>query len=506
MPVPIPFEPNPTQAKFIYDLSQYTALYGGVGNGKTTAGCIKMQMLMDIFPGNMGLVGRLTYPELRDTTMREYLDVARERNGGTLEPGPYIKRWQKADMVLEMQNDSVVVFRYLENYESILSMNLGAFYVDQAEFIPEKTYLALESRLRFWGRKDGRKLKEWREWHLRKFGTEPKFTPREMGFITGNPGPGWVFERYKRNTSGLYKMYEASTSENRANLPANYEENLRRSYNADYVRRFLDGDWSVMAGMVYKSYSTDLHLVNAEETRFWKVDANGEGRLEMPAHYPVFVGMDTGQRNPTAVEGFAVDEDGNLIFYLEHYKVSAVIKEHADALKVLFEGHNVPRAETGEYIVWIDPAVSGDSDPHTGRNFKQLYAEQGIAGMNANKAVLAGIAKVEQMLAPDQTHLYPKWHPRAGQPGSPRMFIMKGYCPALQHEFPLYRWEEKRNQGDQNEIEKPRKYLDHALDAARYGIMAYFDQKAEVAPTYREPTYDEWVLQTSILGKGDGPW
>lgn len=512
MPGLVPFRPNPTQERFVYSSERFCGLYGGVGNGKSAAGCIRMLMLCDLFPRQNALVGRLTYPELRDTTMKDLLDVVRERNGGTLDEGPYVKSWQKEEKVLTLQNESLISFRYLENYESILSMNLGAFWIDQAEFVPERTYLALESRLRYWGpderdpeHPDEPTFKEkWAEWYTKKYGKPPAVMPTEFGFITGNPGPGWVFDRYKRNTTGLYTLFEAPTAENKRNLPRGYEEHLRKSYSEDYVRRFLDGDWSVNAGSVYKEYDSRLHVVDPKETTFW--DAKEE-RFSVPSYFPIFLGADHGQRNPTAMEGFAVDEDGNAIFFLEHYKTSSVIAEHAQGMKQVCEGHAVRRGDNGELFMWMDPNVSGTSDPNTGRDFRQLYYDHGIIGAVANKNVNAGIGRIEYLLKPDSTRKFPKWHPRRGEFGSPRLFIIKGMCPALETEFPLYRWEENKSGRDANERERPLKYMDHAMDASRYAIMAWFDQTAEEPQHEAVDTYSKFV-HAQMIGrdKEGGPW
>jgi hypothetical protein len=503
----VPFRPNPTQAAFVYSPHTFTAMYGGVGDGKSSAGCIKILMLADLFPGNNLLVGRLTYPELRDTTMKDVLDVVRERNGGTLEPGPYVVSWNKTTLDLVVKGGSQIHFRYLENYESILSMNLGGFWVDQAEFIPEETYLALESRLRFWGpskRSDPKTptFKErWVAQYKRTYRRDPPALPREFGFITGNPGPGWVYERYKRNPSGLYHMYEAATSENAANLPDGYEERLRASYSEDYQRRFIDGDWSLLAGAIYKTFSRSTHVVRPEETDFWVTEKDGqpiEPHLSLPAYYPRFISWDHGQRNPTSVHVSAADEDGNLIFYLEHYRSSEILSDHADAVKLMVADEPVQRGENGELLVWMDPSVAGTSDPRTGRDFRQMYLDFGIAGLVANKSVNAGIGKVAYMLNPDPTHLYPRWHPKRGQPGSPRLFIIDGRCPALVMEFPQYRWESRKPGSDVNEPEKPHKYMDHAMDDIRYNVMAYFDEKAKRPEQPKDQTYGEWVHQQML--------
>ncbi|MGW8289551.1 MAG: hypothetical protein ACWGNP_04695, partial [Candidatus Bathyarchaeia archaeon] len=66
--------PTEKQADFILATQKFSCFSGGFGNGKTYAGCLKSLMLSQ-FPGNFGLVGRLTYPELRDTTRRSFFEL-----------------------------------------------------------------------------------------------------------------------------------------------------------------------------------------------------------------------------------------------------------------------------------------------------------------------------------------------------------------------------------------------------------------------------------------------
>jgi hypothetical protein len=468
----VPFQPTPVQKEFIFSPHKYTALYGGVGNGKTTAGVMKGHYLSQAFPGNLGLVGRLTYPELRDTTQREFLEVARLLNGGTLEEGQYIKKWSKTEGLLELTNGSAVMFRYLQNYESILSLSLGWWYLDQAEFIPESTYLALESRTRYWSRT---KVDKFVKDELDRTGRQPKWLPRFFGFITGNPAPGWVYERWKMNPSKQYFMFEAPTKENASNLPADFEASLRATYPADYVKRYLDGSWDVFVGQVLPEFNQEVHVVPYDV--FSQKGCEGV-YSPPPAHWARFIGWDHGQDNPTAAIFIAVDEEGNVVVYREYYKSGSILEQHADAVKQLCIGDSVPRSADGAIITHMDPQVAGQSDPVTGRDFRQLYQGHGILGLVANKKVNAGIGRLRQLMHRDPTHKYPKWHPRAGEGDAPRMFILD-ICPNLLHEIPLYQWEKRREGSLRNEPEKPRKYLDHALDAVRYAVMAWWGDKAE---------------------------
>ncbi len=457
---------NPIQEQFVFSDELVCGYYGGIGNGKTLAGCLRALMLSDMYPGNVGLVGRLTYPELRDTTQKQMLDIVRIRNGGTLEPGPYVESYNQTSNTLVLRNKSVILFRYLENEQSILNLNLGWFYVDQAEFVKEGIFGHLLGRLRRWSQEE-----------VARFERQHGHTPRHFAFITGNPAPGWVHRRFKlgKTEDGKpldYKLYEAPTSANRDHLPKGYEDGLRASYPKAWVERYLEGSWETFSGQVYKEYSHKLHVIQP---------------FEVPAHWPRFVGWDHGKTNPTSVTWQAVDEHGYVVLYKEYYQVSAVIAEHAAAVMQLCKGDSVPRDESGKAVlVWMDPGVAGDTDPE-GRDFRQLYQELGIVGLVANKKVAAGIEKVSTLLHPDPTLPFPDWHPRGckkdargriirpAELGSPRVFIFDT-CVAHIHEIELYRYKERRMGELLNAHEEPVKYMDHAMDSWRYSSMAIFDQ------------------------------
>lgn len=466
------------QKNFVFDPAPYLGFYGGIGNGKSLAAILRALMLCDLFPGNYGLVGRLFSTELRRTTEKDFLDVVKARNGGTLEEGPYVRSYKQNPSTLVIKTyvngqpaeDSTVYFQYLESIQPILSMNLGWWYVDQAEFIPEETYLALEGRLRYWTKPRCATFKE-------KYPSLA--TPAHFGFITGNPAPGWVHSRYKKNLTGQYKLIEASTDSNQSNLPENYVSQLRANNTEEWVARYLEGSWETWAGQIYKDYQRKLHSVPI---------------MKIPSHWPRFIGWDHGTTNPTAVLFVCIDEEGNCLVYNEYYQSGHVIREHAKAVKALADGDAVPRTATGGVIVWIDPAIKGEHDPE-GRDFRQLYDEFGIHGIPANNKVKAGIQKVQLLLKPDSEHRFPKWHEKAGQLGSPRLFFMETRCPALQREIELYHWKPVKEGRLINAYEEPEKYMDHACDAMRYALMAIFEKAKPILTENKLKPFDQFVAR-----------
>lgn len=471
---------NPKQHDFIFSPAPFTGYYGGIGNGKTIGGVLKGMTLSDAFPGNVGVVARLTYQELIDTTQKEFLTFVKMRNGGTLDPGPYVERFQQGPpATLFLRNGSEIRFRYADNPDAILGATLGWFYIDQAEFVPESVYSALEGRLRLWS---PRKIKECQEAYLKLYKTPLKYTPREFGFITGNPAPGWVYKRYKLNPSGQYHLIEAGTEANAANLPPDYLAKLTATNTPEWVQRYLEGSWDVFSGQIYKQWNESLHCIQP---------------MDIPAHWPRFIGWDHGQQNATAVCFVCVDEEGNSVLYKEHYKVNPDITQHAADVKALAIGDPVRRSDDGKgIVVWMDPSTSGRAD-HDGRDFQQLYADLGIYGIGANNRVNAGIQKCQQLLMPDPKHKFPKWHPRAGQLGSPRFFVVADRCPAFLHEISLYKWKDQPDGKEENYKEQPHKYLDHMMDAWRYATMAIFESaipiKKDVIPTYAQQVHSQML-------------
>lgn len=466
------------QRQFVFDPAPYLGFYGGIGNGKSLAAILRALMLCDKFPGNYGLVGRLYSTELKRTTEKDFLDVVKARNGGTLDEGPYVQSYKQNPSTLVIKTyvdgkraeDSTIYFQYLESLQPILSMNLGWWYVDQAEFIPEETYLALEGRLRYWTKPRQKEFKA-------KY---PSLTrPGHLGFITGNPAPGWVHNRYKKNITGQYKLIEAPTDSNAANLPKNYISQLRANNSEEWVARYLEGSWETWAGQIYKDYQRKLHTVPI---------------MKIPDHWPRFLGWDHGTTNPTAVSFVAIDEEGNCIVYNEYYQSGLVIRDHAKNVLALAEGDAVPRTANGGIVVWMDPSIKGEHDAE-GRDFRQLYNDFKIHGVAANNRVKAGIQKVQLLIKPDSQHRFPRWHPNAGKLGSPRLFFMETRCPATQREIELYHWKPVKEGTIRNPYEEPEKYMDHAMDALRYAVMAIFEHAKPLQKENKLSPFDEYVAK-----------
>ncbi|MAE86742.1 MAG: PBSX family phage terminase large subunit [Flammeovirgaceae bacterium] len=339
---------NPNQARFIKDQSPVVGFYGGIGNGKTYAGILKglVRVLDKDQPPQLGMISRLTYPELRDSTQRTFFELTHMFG---LLPGIHYEYNKQENRVL-FKNGHEIVFRALDDPAKLLSINLGWFYIDQAEEVSEDVFLTLLGRLRAVN--------------------DPKC------WITGNPlGHNWVWHRFIHDPVEGNVMYNAKTEENVANLPPGYIDSLINNYNEIWVNRYLYGSWDAFAGQIYPDYSSKAHVV---------------ADRDIPHSWRRFIAIDHGRTNPTAVLWGAVDEDDNLWIYREHYQAGQDVDYHAKVI-------NAHRKE-GMYETYvIDPSTGAGKkdDPETiGNRYRQLK----VPVVGANNDVQGGIDKVTQYL------------------------------------------------------------------------------------------------------------
>ncbi len=207
------WELNPSQEKFWKSKKKFVLFSGGYGCGKSLMLTLKaIQHALD-YPNNYILMGRKTYPELRDTLLKEFFTIC---------PDSLIKDYLKAEGRVIFHNKSEIVFRHLDTIAAseIRSMNLGSAFVDQAEDIDKEVIDGLRGRLR----RDG--------------------VPDEARqiFLSCNPALTWLYAEFKQNPQPEYEVIEASTLENEKNLPPAYVEDLLK-YPDAYRRQYVYGIW-----------------------------------------------------------------------------------------------------------------------------------------------------------------------------------------------------------------------------------------------------------------------
>ncbi len=397
-----------------------------MGCAKTFCGCAESLKLLLAYKNNFGLIGRATYPELRDSTRREFLEFPVRVDGKDFKliDSPLIKSWNRSDNEVTFINDSMVVFRALEDaFDKIKSMNLGFFWEDEITEIGEDIHLALVGRLRRKG-----------VWHT--------------GFGTTNPeGHDWVWKHaiagkpvLRRWDNGTFlcegddTFLVTSTSDENPYLPYDYVPTLRKNYPPEWVKRYVDGSFDTFSGLVYGEFKDEKPCVIKP--------------FDIPKGWYRFVALDYGYRNPTAVLWFAVSPKGIAYVYDEFYSSGKLVSELAEIIK----------AKTGSAKVQMhlgDPSM-GNKNGITGRSVLDEFADAGVVIQKANNSVSAGINRVKERL-------------------KDRTLVIFSNCTNLRTELQTYKWKDLKPGAVQDGPEKPVKRGDHACDALRYGTVYLYD-------------------------------
>lgn len=205
----------PSQDIFWNAEDRYILFSGGIGCGKSFIMLLRVIFECMSQDNNYFLVGRTTYQEIHDVLIKEFMEICHPS---------WIKEYRKTPhptVVLHTFNGktSEIIFRNLDGMSKgeLLGLNLGGFAIDQAEDIPEDVFLTLKGRLRRQG-------------------------INHRVFMTSNPRLSWLFRAFKQHPEDNYRLIEASTLENKKNLPEEYVSDLLK-YPPAWIKQYVEGVW-----------------------------------------------------------------------------------------------------------------------------------------------------------------------------------------------------------------------------------------------------------------------
>lgn len=459
-----PLELKPKQDKFAFSTAEFAAYGGGVGNGKTLAGIIKTYNHCEEFPGAFFLIGRRHSTDLRDSTLKDFLE--KMQSYGKFSPGTN---------TFHFPNGSQVIFRHLDDLQSLTNMNLSGFWIDQAEEVPEEAFDYLTGRCR------------------RQRGLTGLPITKRPKYITFNPnGHDWIWRLFNehKDADGYdltdpedYKLWVATTYENRDNLPEDYIKALEQKPK-EWKDRFLYGSFDAKAGRIFDEFSPAVHVI----PKAWE--------FVIPEDWERIRAIDHGQDNPTACLWVAIDYEGNLWVYREYYRPNDSVKNHVRYISDMSIGMGASGMEPEKYSYSvIDPSTNAKTFTSSSGEYRfsvaDEYMEAGIPTVNGQNSVEAGIDRLKNYLQINPQRHHPLFRikdldsaspymkfqddftPTAQVKGSPKLFIFES-CKHLIEEFPEYQWQPLSYKliGTRNNPGKPVKRKDHALDALRYGVMS----------------------------------
>lgn len=196
------------QSRFILSKKRYPAYVAAWGTGKTTAGIGRLMRLAE-YPNNLILVGRKEFTDLKDSTIKDFED--------------YTGLKVNSQREVVMSNGTTIMFRHLEELHNIQNINLGAFWIEQAEELEnDGIFFKLHGRLR-------------------------RNVPERSGFLTANTnGHNWIYKLWKAQKDDEdYDLYEATSFDAEAHLPADTLASWRKleAKAPKVYARFVMNSW-----------------------------------------------------------------------------------------------------------------------------------------------------------------------------------------------------------------------------------------------------------------------
>lgn len=319
------------QKRFVNSTRRYLCNSGGVGSGKTYSIVLRALDLILNNPNIFGLIGAQTYPLLRDTTLREFINII---------PPQIIKQYNKTEQHFKFINGSEVIFRAFDDPTKLKSLNLGFVGIEEMTDINEEVFKMLRTRLR---------------------------QDQMPCCLFGATNPGvfgnWVYKYFIEKPINNSEVIYSISSENKF-LPSEYLADLEelKATNPEYYERMVMGKWGSLEGMIY-------NLPIAQRI---------EELPDIKKYHRVVAGLDFGFTHPMAMCIFGIREETKYLFdEVYRYKMSS-----GDTIQVVKE----KMEEYDIEIIYCDP-----SRPELIEDMQR----EGIPAEPALNAVFEGIMHVK---------------------------------------------------------------------------------------------------------------
>lgn len=403
-----------TQLAFASSREPFPCYVGGFGSGKTAAAIARAIGLKMQFKDCDIAYYLPTYPLVEDIAFRRFPDLC-ERKG-----------WQytlnRTSAYIEFPGAGRIVFRTMENPDRIVGYEVAHSICDELDTLP------IEKARNVWNKVIARNRQKCGMGNTVAVSTTPE-------------GFRFVHERWVKNKAPGYVLFRAKTSDNAANLPDGYIDNLRNSYPSQLLAAYLDGEFvNLTAGSVYAEFDRALNAstetIREKETLHIGLDFNVS---HMAAVVHVLRGDD-----PHAVE--------EITEVFDTPAMAKIIKE-----RYRDHGHSI--------MVYPDASGGGRRSNNASESDLAILKQHGFQVCNnpANPAVKDRVLSVNRMLHNE---------------GVRRYRINSERCPSLVESL-------EKQAYDKNGEPAKDGGLDHIIDAAGYMISYRYPiqhRKAIVTP------------------------
>ena len=443
--ISLPFKATDKQLPFVQSSAMFKLGGGARGGGKSHTLAGIAVLLSFFYPGNVGYMGRADLADFIKTTLDLVLKLIPKEL--------LVNHNQQHHYIDILSIDGVTTSRMwygeMRDPGSLLSGNLGWFFIDEAYEVPQETFINLAGALR---------------------GLLPNGQARPFhGLLASNPAPGWLQEVFPV-TEDEQALFEAAVAKHGPNFPRfpspyqpnpevvkyidpdyayfpfraidneyaggqSYHDRLLKQYASlgpEYIARFVYGSWEVgLKGLVH----------NLQPVHLWRPKARGQ-RLYREGAPVILAGDPSNGAGVYAVNVIQKWRDRVLLID-EYHGIASRDEDFRDWL------NSQPYAFNVEDAVW-DPAK-----PDT---IKRLQSwDIPVRGMRRKKDVAEQINSLNLHLAVDPVKEYAP------------ILIDEVYCPNTVAELRkrVYREPSRRNP-DQRIPEQPVKAFDHHCNAIEY--------------------------------------
>lgn len=327
-----------TQKRLIDSRKREVLLSGAFGSGKTWALCVKA-LQHAVIKGNLVLLCRKTFADLRHTTLRVLL-----KGEGDMPPILPERSYEhnKSEHLITLHGGGDILYGGFDREMRLGSLNLGAAGVDEGAELVEDEYIMILGRLR------------------------NQADPNPQVFVATNPAnpAHFLYERFSiGDPASINRDRECIRSQSSDNpfLPKSYRS-LLASFTGQHKARFVEGEWVQFEGLVYQ-WDRDAVL---------RTDTVKPGAL-------VVAGVDEGYTNPFSIVVLALWE--GKVYVPETFSDTELSESRKLAeAKRLQDKYHIS-------CFYVDPTAAG------------LIAAMQSEDMNATgaeNAVFDGISKVQQ--------------------------------------------------------------------------------------------------------------
>lgn len=244
---------TPTQRAFATSRDPFPCFCGGFGSGKTAAAVARAMALKAHFREADIAYYLPSFPLVEDIAMRRFPALCERKGwayktrGGT---SPHI----------EFPGAGRILFRSMSTPASIVGYEVAHSICDELDTMAPK--LAAEA----WNKIIARNRQKCAIANTVAVATTPE-------------GFGFVYDRWVKSPAPGYVLYRAKTTDNEANLPPGYIDNLRNSYPANLLAAYLDGEFvNLASGSVYPGFDRKLNatalVAEARDTLHCGMDFN----------------------------------------------------------------------------------------------------------------------------------------------------------------------------------------------------------------------------------------